>query len=33
VNVTQELPWISAPDGVVVDVRLTPRGLPRHLPA
>jgi uncharacterized protein len=26
VNVTQELPWMLAPDGVVVDVRLTPRG-------
>lgn len=25
-NVTQELPWTSAPSGVVVDVRLTPRG-------
>jgi uncharacterized protein len=26
VNVTQDVPWIMAPGGVVVDVRLTPRG-------
>jgi uncharacterized protein len=26
VNATQELPWILAPGGVIVDVRLTPRG-------
>lgn len=25
-SATRELPWISLPDGVLADVRLTPRG-------